>query len=77
MNFYFGMVGNYTHVQFFIFGKFCHYSFGLNYDHNGLHVTFSWMSFAYDDENHNEGCLGCAQICKGQVVGRNNLEWNK
>jgi hypothetical protein len=32
------------------------------------------MSFAYDDENHNEGCLGFAQICKGQVVGRNNLE---
>lgn len=31
------------------------------------------MSFAYDDENHNEGCLGCAQICKGQVVGRNNF----
>jgi hypothetical protein len=32
------------------------------------------MSFAYDDENHSEGCLDCAQICKGQVVGRNDLE---
>jgi hypothetical protein len=32
------------------------------------------MSFAYDDESHSEGCLGCVQICEGKVVGKNNLE---